>query len=492
MQEQMRKHQEEVKTLKKLYIDTAQEALKIKQNNIKFCELEIKRAEQSHLRKLKEELSNAKENKAQTMDVLSNFKKRVHELEAEVANRRLSESKIFNSLLLKTKEFEQTKIELEKSKIEISSLHEKIESLEALSEQNSRHVSCSCDGKIVDALAKEVGCLRFELGLAKANLDKIQEREKFASLKAKALSDEMILVRKELKLATDAEEKSQKALDDLALALKEVANEATVAKEKLSASQLELEQVKDEARQLKQMVRKSEEEKALAQKETARVAESLKDAENMTRRARKEIYKSRDIVKQVINEANAAKDAADLARDENSQLKDALAEKEESLCFLTRENERLRINEVAAHENVKELKRLLSSSSLKTEDKDQEEEKSLVPCYDLKLSELKLQREQEDLEAKIQDEDPEKAEALKGSIFDTTKQASHHRRASSSASSDDFGTPRTEDFDHPDYNHLDNSDSGRSPSSRRRKKALFRRVGDLIRRKSFHKREPSS
>ncbi|XP_009589381.1 WEB family protein At3g02930, chloroplastic-like isoform X2 [Nicotiana tomentosiformis] len=487
----MRKHQEELKTLKKLYIDTAQEALKVRQNNIKSLELELERAEQSHLklaekddslRKLKEELSNAKENKAQAMDVLSHFKKRVYELEAEVANRRLSESKVFDSLASQTREFEQTTIDLEKSKVEISSLHEKIESLEASSEQNIRHVNCSCDGKIANSLAKEVGCLRFELGLAKANLDKIQEREKFASLKANALSDEMILVRKELKLATDAEEKSQKALDDLALALKEVASEATVAKEKLSASQLELEQVKEEALQLKQMVRNIEQEKAVAQQETARLAE------HMTRGAKKEIYKLRDILKQVINEANAAKAASDLARDENSQLKDFLAEKEESLCFLTRENERLRINEVAAHENVKELKRLLSSSSLKIEDKDQEEEKH----YDLKLSEVKLQQEQENLEAKIQDEDPEKAEALKGSIFDTTKQESHHRRASSSASSDDFGTPRTEDFDHPDYNHLDNSDSGRSPGNSRRKKALFRRVGDLIRRKSFHKREPSS
>nr|XP_033509440.1 myosin heavy chain, striated muscle-like isoform X3 [Nicotiana tomentosiformis] len=422
MQEQMRKHQEELKTLKKLYIDTAQEALKVRQNNIKSLELELERAEQSHLklaekddslRKLKEELSNAKENKAQAMDVLSHFKKRVYELEAEVANRRLSESKVFDSLASQTREFEQTTIDLEKSKVEISSLHEKIESLEASSEQNIRHVNCSCDGKIANSLAKEVGCLRFELGLAKANLDKIQEREKFASLKANALSDEMILVRKELKLATDAEEKSQKALDDLALALKEVASEATVAKEKLSASQLELEQVKEEALQLKQMVRNIEQEKAVAQQETARLAESLKDAEHMTRAAREEIYKLRDILKQVVNEANVAKAAADLARDENSQLKDSLAEKEEKLRFLARE-----IGQV---------------------DKE---------IFSVKPIEL-LQQEQEDLEAKIQDDDPEKAEAPKSEPH-TPKQVSHHRRASSSTFSDDFGTPRAEFSDHSD------------------------------------------
>ncbi|XP_060213131.1 WEB family protein At3g02930, chloroplastic-like [Lycium barbarum] len=592
MQEQMGKFEEEVrqglkagellaelKNLKELHSNT-QEELKIKDNNIMSLKFELERAKQfqikltekdDSLRKLTEELTNAKENEAHAMDLLSNFKKRVHELEAELANRRLSESKIFDS-------FEQTKIELEESKVELSSLHEEIESLESSSEQNR-------NGKI--ALEKELGCLRFELGLAKANLAKIQEREKFASSKAKALSDELFLLRNELKLATDAEIKSQKALDDLALALKEVATEAFEAKEKLSASQLELEQVKDEAGQLKHMVRntearyekllddakkenesllaEAEEEKALAQHEAARLTESLKAS-------KKEMYKLRGILKQAINEAKAAIAAAGLAGDENIQLKDSLAEKEESIRLLTRENERLRINEVAAHENVEELKRLLSSSSLKTEDKEQEEDPQGKKTSSLNISELNLQQEQENGDMKIQDHNHEKAEALMDSISDTNEspkskaelhtpkqphtarsafsddggtlkteylcnssslktedkeqekehyedpqvkktsslniidlnlqqeqesldakiqdknpekaeaiKVSHHRRATTSALSDDGGPLKTED-----------SDSDRSPPSRKKKKALFRRVGDLIRRKSFHKRESST
>ncbi|XP_015076416.1 WEB family protein At5g16730, chloroplastic-like [Solanum pennellii] len=452
-----------------------------------------------------EEVRHMKEvaHEAQAMDILYNFKKRVHELEAEVAHRRLTESKIFDSLASQTREFELTKIELEESKVEISLLHEEIESLLASSEQNRWRCDGSCSGKI--ALEKELGCLRFELGLAKANLAMIQERERFASSKAKALSDEVHLVRNELKFATYAEEKSQKALDDLALALKEIAAEAYEAKEKLSASQLELEQVKDEAGQLKQMVRnaearyqkllneakkeselhretadrlsrlefdesrlaenetryltcikKAEEEKKLAQDEAATLAVSLKAAERITRAAKREVYKLKGILKQAINEADAAKTAAGLARDENIQLKDSKAEKEESIRVLTQENERLEINEVAAQENVKKLKRLLSSSALKTEDREQEEEHYEDLHIKNTSSSVNLQQEQENLEAKIQDENLEMAKALKDTIFEInespkselhiSKQVSHHRRASSFAFSDDTGTLETKDL----------------------------------------------
>ncbi|CAN4115373.1 unnamed protein product [Withania somnifera] len=618
-------------------LESTRDELKIKDKNIISLKLSEK---DDSSKKLKEELSSAKENEVHAMDLLSSFQKRVHELEAEVTHRRLTQSKIFDSLASQTRELEQTKIELEESKVEISILHEEIESLVASSEQNSRRCDGSCCGKI--ALEKALGCLRFELGLANANLSKVQEREKLASSKAKVLSDEMQLISNELKFAIDAETKSQRALNDLALALKEVAAEAYEAKEKLSASQFELEQVKDEAGQLKHMIRntearyqklldeakkeadlhretadrlrlefdesrlaetetrfitcikKTEEEKRLAQDEAATLAESLKASERMTRAARRETYKLREILKQAINEANTAKAVAGIARVENIQLKDSKAEKEESIRVLTQENERLRINEVAAQENVKELQLLLSLSSLKTEDKEQQEEHyedlQDKKTSSLNLNELNMQQEQENLEAKIHDENPEKVKALKGSIFDTnkspkselhtSKKVCHHRRASSFAFSEGGGTLKTKDvcislsktssslnienkeqeeeqYEDPQVektsslNHsehklqtedskakiheedpvkeeafkaskfdnelpkseeefqtikqelshhqrassssfsedggtrkIEGSDSDRSPS--RKKKPLFRRVGDLIRRKSFH------
>lgn len=326
-------------------------------------------------------------------------------------------------------------------------------------------------------------------------------------------------------------------------------------------------------------IKKAEEEKKLAQDEAATLAESLKAAERITRAAKREVYKLKGILKQAINEADAAKTAADLARDENIQLKDSKAEKEESVRVLTQENERLGINEVAAQEKVKKLKRLLSSSALKTEDREQEVEHYEDLHIKNTSSSVNLQQEQENLEAKIQDENLEMAKALEDTIFEInespkselhiSKQVSHHRRASSFAFSDDTGTLETKDLsmslsksssslntkdkeqeeelqvtkklklqqeqedlkekiqdkdpekaetlersiiespkpeadphtpEKVPHHRIDSSssssDDGGSPKTEdsvsdrspiRRKRTLFRKVGDLIRRKSFHK-----
>uniref|UniRef100_A0A5B7B477 WEB family protein n=1 Tax=Davidia involucrata TaxID=16924 RepID=A0A5B7B477_DAVIN len=231
----------------------------------------------------------------------------------------------------------------------------------------------------------------------------------------------------------------------------------------------------------------------------------------MTRKSREENHKLRDILKQALNEANVAKEAAGIARAENSQLKDCLTEKDEALDFLTRENERLRINETAAHENIKGLKRLLSSSSTELKIEDKEEGvvfKSPNPMAEEREGGEKINKafsfdlhdilnEHENVDDEIAVEDPEKAEALKGSIFDTVvtpkseprtpKTAFHHRRGSSFT--DDGETTNSEDFDHLDGTHFDDSENDRN--SQRKRRALLRRFGDLIRRRSFHKKEPS-
>ncbi|KAH0652451.1 hypothetical protein KY289_030129 [Solanum tuberosum] len=103
--------------------------------------------------------------------------------------------------------------------LEIASLHEKIESFD----------TCY-NGETKNSTEKEIR----------------NENQKIASSKAKALNDEMSLLKREMKLANEAEEKSRKALDDLALVLKEVSYEASEAKEKLCATQQELGLVKKE------------------------------------------------------------------------------------------------------------------------------------------------------------------------------------------------------------------------------------------------------
>ncbi|KAK6923789.1 hypothetical protein RJ641_009989 [Dillenia turbinata] len=84
---------------------------------------------------------------------------------------------------------------------------------------------------------------------------------------------------------------------------------------------------------------------------------------------------------------------------------------------------------------------------------------------------------------KDEEDDPEKAEALNGSIFDvanTPKEKSHHCETPSPAFTDDGETIASEDFDHLDASHFDDSESDRSSS--RKKKALLRRFGDILRR----------
>ncbi|XP_009775592.1 uncharacterized protein LOC107805358 isoform X1 [Nicotiana tabacum] len=533
----------ELKVLKELNSKT-QEELKIKDKNIESLRLELERVKKYEVKLaekdamlggLREEMNHMKASEVQATEQLSVFKKMVKELEVELEQRKLSESKIYDSFESQMRQFEQAKIELEEAKLEMASLHEKVGSLETSSKRNSGRLNGFSNGEIANSVKKELESLNSELALAKEDVANAQEREKIALSKAKNLNDEISLLKNEVKLASEAEEKSRKAMDDLALALKEVATEASEAKEKLSATLLELEQVKEEAGKLKDMVRntearyqklldeakketdlyrntadrlrleteesllawngkemgfitcikRAEEERTLAQRETERLAESLKAAEDTTKAAKEEKYKLRDILKQAINEANAAKAAAGLARDENSQLKDRLAEKEEALHFLSRENECLKTNTPAAHENVNEFKRFPPSSSAEFRTKEMVEEHiedhKVKKSFSADLRELKLQ--------KVDDSD--KDEMLKGSIFDPTSvtpkseprtphSLSHRRRASSPALADDAGKPNT----NPDFNHSDESDSDRNSSSRR--KALFRKVGDLIMRKSFH------
>ncbi|CAK9181016.1 unnamed protein product [Ilex paraguariensis] len=551
----------ELKTMKELLSNSEQE-LKLKEKNIDSLKVELEEMKQFEPKlaqrdalvdRLKEDLSKAKASEDCALDSLSESEKRIQELEAEREGRKLSESKMINLMAAQMKNLEQTKSELKESKLEIASLHEKIEKLEISCKQISRDLNGNKNGKGIDFIREALESLKSELQFAKENLARAQEGEKIALAEAKTLLDEKGLLKNELKLAIEAEEKSKKAMDDLALALKEVATEANQAKEKLSSTQMELEQVKVEAAQLRLMersteekyqklldeakkesemrrntadrlrleaeetllawngkevglvscIKKAEEERASAIHEKNRLTESLKSSENTNWATRQENYKLRDILKQALNESNVTKEAASIARAENSHLKDCIAEKDEALHFLTRENERLRINETAANENVKGLKRLLSTGSTesKTEDKEQGgmfksenstfEDNKLKKAFSFNISELKLLNGHEAEDGIVVDEDPEKAEALKGSIFDTPftpkseprtpKSKYQNHRRSSSAFTDSGGIPNSEDFDESD---------DRNSSSKRR--ALLRRFSDLMTMKGFYKREPST
>ncbi|XP_059624778.1 putative WEB family protein At1g65010, chloroplastic [Cornus florida] len=565
----------ELNSVKESLSNTKQE-LKIKETNLESLNLELDRANKqfevklaewdSSLDRVNEELINVKLSESHAMRLLSESKERIKELEAEMERRKLSEAKMHETVASHTKQLKENKVELEESKIENVSLCEKMEKLKVLSRQNSGVLDVSQKYDNIDSMKEAFESLKSELKLAEEKLASAQEGEKVALSKAKSLLDEMNSLKNELKLAIEAEEKGKKALDDLALALKEVATESNRTKEKLGATRVELEHVKGEAEQLKTMVRsteemyqklldetkkeselnkntverlrleaeesllawndkemgfvscikRAEEEKTHAQQENIRLTESLKASENMTKASRKEVQKIRDILKQAINEANIAKEAAGIARGENSQLKDYLADKNQALDLLTQENENLRINEAAAHESIKELKQLLSAASTKVSKakdeeegwifkspnsmaKEQQENERIYKTISFDLHNLKLQNNHdEDSELEMDYGNPEKVEALKGSIFDTadspkmdhnTRKSSGHQRRGSSFM--DYGeTTNSEDFDHLDGTHFDDADGDKH--SQRKRKALLRRFGDLLVRKSIHKKEPLS
>ncbi|RZC89876.1 hypothetical protein C5167_035873 [Papaver somniferum] len=431
-----------------------------------------------------------------------------------------------------------------------------------------------------DTMKEKVETLKSKLHVAKEELVHAKEGQELASSKGDRLKEELdklcqekTTLRSELKLATEAEEKSRTTMDELALVVIEVSKENNENKEKLSSSQSDLKNareeveglkkalkntkdmfqgmldevkkerdgLKDEAERLKieadesisssnerelgfvNCIKRAEEESNALKRGKNKLAESTKSAESIALKTRDENCKLRDILKQAINESTVAKEGAEIARAENTNLKDELLEKDYILQSLSRENEALRIKESATHENIKELKRLLNSSASSTMGTKTMEEKQyfgeilkevqnsnsilkehsyskkLTEVLSVKLEEMKVPHSNYHKSMYVE-EDPEKEEMLKGSIFDVADSPvappnhnNHHKtpplKTPPSNFADDGKMLTLEDLENLNGSQLD--DMIGNGSSQRKKKALLRRFGDLIRKTSFHRREPS-
>ncbi|KAE9608007.1 hypothetical protein Lal_00003455 [Lupinus albus] len=484
--------------------------------------LELQLAERDVLlNNLKKDMDNLKSSEANAMAMLSDYKRNVQKLEAEVDKRKESEANLFDTLVMQTKQLEQSKICLEESKLEVSNLEEKVKAL-----QNMRTHGESNKDDIVNDISpmESEKCMKSEAEIGQRELN----------------NEELKLLKNELKSATLAEENSKKAMDDLAFALKEVATEANQVKAKLTLSQVELEHTKDdverwravlgsteekykeivdatrkEAERFKNTaerlrleaeesllawngketefvncIRRGEEERLNTQKETGRVFEMLREAENKIKVSKEENQKLRDILKQALNEANVAKEAAEIAKEENARLQD-------SLTLLVQDNEMLKIHEAASFENIKELKRLLSESSLKEfkhEDNEKGHAKNLSKTFSLNLKDMisphKENHKQQQQQHKVGNEEANgniketEDDTLRGSIFDEVE-------SSDSESHHDVEIGIGDDFYHLDESNFDESEGERNSRKRR---ALLRRFGDLIRRRGnhYHHRKDSS
>ncbi|KAI4354306.1 hypothetical protein L6164_003180 [Bauhinia variegata] len=533
--------------------DKASTTRKFSESNLDELEVQLAEKETSK--------DNLKGSDGHAMMSSSDSKRRIQDLELELNRRKESEANMFDSLVTQTKQLEQSKILVEESKIQIASLVRKVEKLEDFASKNMTEPQNGLENDVFTKETRKGSQAEGQWAKEKSRSRAGQAIEKVGSVKVGNLHKEISLLKNELRIASEAEEISRKALDDLALALKEVATEANQVKKKLTMSQLELVQSKEETESLRVLlkttednykellekkrketdvykntnerlrseaeesvlswnaketefvncIKSTEEEKSAARKKTSQLLESLTVAESKCKEAKGENQKLRDILKQALNEANVAKEAAGIARAENAELKDRLIHKEEALSMIAQENEILKINEAASLEEIKELKRLLAEATEKDQMKNEEKEKSFTKEPNKEGRRAKLQSALEYKETKdsknllsrgfsfnfrdfiisnkqhkegdVHETSETDDDALKGSIFDEV-------------SSLDLSPPpemeslNAEDFDQLYETPFDDMENDRNS---RKKGALLRRFGDLLKRKGYHnKKEPPS
>lgn len=279
----------------------------------------------------------------------ANDRTTIETLEAELEASRESEKRMLDSLALQTKQLELTKISLEEARLEIATLQDTVQRLEARAPVTPRN-----------------------------RADRDLQR-----------------VHGELRVALAAEEKSKKAMEELVMALKEVNAELQATRQQAARAQHEAETarveadrmhvavkrrddklraVSDEAARLRAeaeessaawrgkeagltaCVKAAEAELADARRENARLVESQ-------RSGRAEVAKLRDILKQAVKDTKVVKEALEEARSENAVLKGLVGDKDKAVKCTRQELENLRVSEAAARDSVKELQSILVATT---------------------------------------------------------------------------------------------------------------------------------
>ncbi|KAM0893667.1 hypothetical protein ACQ4PT_024953 [Festuca glaucescens] len=334
-------------------------------------DLRREREEKARVAQLEEDLRREREDKARAVWELDELRNddasaadKVQLLEREVEKAKESERNMLESLIYQTKQLEQTKIGLEEAKLEMATLQQQQQSNRSL---EAAPASGTWRGVMEQMSVKD---LVFGGG---------------------ADDEELRALRAELRAATQGEERSRKALEDLSVALADVTAEAKQVKRWLADAQAGLEAANAEAARLRGelaaaetglreqrrrraeaeesaaswadkervllgCVRAAEEEVNLARQENTKLVESQ-------RVIRDENARLRDILKQAVGEANVVKESLELARVENARLNDVVDDKEAALQGLRQEYECVKVSEAAAQSSLKELNSLLAATT---------------------------------------------------------------------------------------------------------------------------------
>ncbi|KAH0452826.1 hypothetical protein IEQ34_017150 [Dendrobium chrysotoxum] len=470
------------------------QSFKEKQKPVRVSEM------QEQWGQLQEDLRRAKEERSSALEELEELKKkkneeslqskdRINMLEVEVEKAKESEGKMLESLFSQTKQLEQTKILLEEAKLEIRNLL-------SLSSQNLEN---------------------------NGSLASIQSIEEIGKL------------RNELRLALQAEEKSKKAMDDLAIALKEVTAEATQAKSELAATKSELEKARAEAeRSDKYLLQSTEQKLQDALKESYKLKQeyeqsavawkekedsfinrikisqeemNIKDQEisrltDAHRVAREETSKLRDITKQAVSEATVIKESLEIARYQNFELEEQLSKKKNALQQIKQDYESIKVSEAAALDSVKELKNLLASVSAEDSKKSSNlsdfesfrQSKATINDRKISKSEKKFSSDRwMNMKPLVQNghrHSVGESDMFKRLALD--KESSYGNKDGSVSKVPDIGLPsflfsddrglNTDDFD-----HLHGTLFSDAENEKRKKKTALQRFGDVLMRRSIRK-----
>ncbi|KAL6845891.1 hypothetical protein ACP4OV_024466 [Aristida adscensionis] len=478
--------------------------------------------QQQRVVQLEEELRREREEKARAVRELEELRRdgeacarggaeKVQLLEREVDKSKESERKMLESLIYQTKQLEQTKISLEEAKLEIATLQQANKGLEAAA-----------------ATARRAGV----------------EQRSVKDLVFGGADEEIRVLRSELRTAMQGEERSRKALDDLSLALSDVTMEAKQVKVWLSEAQAELEAANAEAGRLRGELAAAEaglravsgehdrcrleaEESAAAWSDKERVLlDCVRATEEEVNRARQENTKLvesqrvirdenarlRDILKQAVAEANVVKDSLELARRENARLNDAVAEKESALQSLRQEYECIKVSEAAAQGSLKELNSLLAATATTACSTPTSTRTAPVPDrgFDHHLAASSVASSKngtpEAASLRWMAEKPRTPSSrsrrysigepgrLKTAFSQSARMGNLNPKervfaslsniadlkSAADAAMDDFD----DEFDHIDESHYDDMEHS---MKQKKKRQIFRKFGDLFRRKSFYK-----
>ncbi|KAK4752674.1 hypothetical protein SAY87_021472 [Trapa incisa] len=386
------------------------------------------------------ELEAAKKAESYACSLVEEWKNRVWDLEMCLAEANKLERSASESLDSMMNKLEQENDLLQDAESEISALKKKVDLLE-MTIRNQKDDLMESEhqlGFVMEErseMAKMVDFLRDELETVKDEKLSALNSEKLAASSLKSLLEEKEQHINDLKISKEEEEKSKKAMENLASALHEASAEARDAKEKLLYIQIEHEACEDQMENLRLVLKATngkyetmlndarheidllsdvneqfknsyDNSKVEWEQKELHLMDCMKQLEAENNALRIENDKLVNLLKQIDEESHAAKEEESQLKDnlvkaeaeitclhgslgerksENMKLKETLLDKEKELHKLLQENEELQAREVDWMKKIGELSNLLEEAILKKESvesvdlTDTEKEYDLLP-----------------------------------------------------------------------------------------------------------------